>query len=285
MTSFLGVPIRVRDEVFGNLYLAGKHPRAVHRRGRGAGHRPGRDRRRGDRQRSSLRDRPHPRRVAAGDRHDHQPPAHHRPARPHRTPAPDRRPRPRRRPRRPGHRHPPATLPGNGGETELRAAVAVGNAADLVQGLPTPLSGSVSGHVFRSGQALRLATPDEPPTIPSAASPGLDAGPALAVPLRGRTGCTACSPPCGYAAAPCSPPRTSRWPLGSPTRPPSPSSSPGPAPTGSAPPCSTTGSASPPTCRPRHPAPVRHRPVPAGPCRHARLRPRDGPRAAQRGRS
>jgi signal transduction histidine kinase len=79
----------------------------------------------------------------------------------------------------------PQPSPGTGGETDLRVAVAVGNAADLVQGLPAPLSGSVSGHVFRSGEALRLATPDERPTVPSAVPPGLDAGPVLAVPLRG----------------------------------------------------------------------------------------------------
>ena len=49
MTSFLGVPIRIRDEVFGNLYLADSDPRGVQRRGRAAHPGAGRDRRGGDR--------------------------------------------------------------------------------------------------------------------------------------------------------------------------------------------------------------------------------------------
>ena len=63
-----------------------------------------------------------------------------------------------------------------------------------------------------------------------------------------RTPPTACSPWCGCAAGRRSPPRTSTWPPASPTRPPSPSSSPGPAPTSSGPPCSTSANASPRTC-------------------------------------
>ena len=45
MGTFLGVPIRIRDEVFGNLYLT-EATRRLHRRGRGAGRRDGRHRRR-----------------------------------------------------------------------------------------------------------------------------------------------------------------------------------------------------------------------------------------------
>ena len=56
MRSFLGVPIRVRDEVFGNLYLTDKTSRrGVHRRRRGAGRRPGRGRRRRHRERPPPR--------------------------------------------------------------------------------------------------------------------------------------------------------------------------------------------------------------------------------------
>ena len=55
MASFLGVPIRVRDEVFGNLYLTEAERRPVHRRGRGVGHRARRDRRRRDRERPAVR--------------------------------------------------------------------------------------------------------------------------------------------------------------------------------------------------------------------------------------
>ena len=52
MRSFLGVPIRVRDEVFGNLYLTDKSTaEAFSARGRGARRRPRRGRRRRDRER------------------------------------------------------------------------------------------------------------------------------------------------------------------------------------------------------------------------------------------
>ncbi len=65
MKTFLGVPIRIRDEVFGNLYLTDKEGGSRLRRARpGVGGRPvrlGRDR---DRQRSPLHEPPEPARRA-----------------------------------------------------------------------------------------------------------------------------------------------------------------------------------------------------------------------------
>ncbi len=55
MGSFLGVPIRVRDEVFGNLYLADKIGAPSRRRGRGRRRRVGRGGSRVDRERTALR--------------------------------------------------------------------------------------------------------------------------------------------------------------------------------------------------------------------------------------
>ncbi len=56
MHSFLGVPVRIRDQVFGNLYLAEKQgARGVHRRRRGDRRRAGRRGRRGHRQRPAVR--------------------------------------------------------------------------------------------------------------------------------------------------------------------------------------------------------------------------------------
>ena len=66
MDSFLGVPIRIRDEVFGNLYFAEStrggftaEDEELITALRG-------DRSRGHRELPALRDRPHPRGVAAG---------------------------------------------------------------------------------------------------------------------------------------------------------------------------------------------------------------------------
>ena len=118
MASFLGVPIRIRDEVFGNLYLPsstrGQFSAEDEELTTGAG----RDRRRGDRQRPALSGRPRPRRVAAGHRRDHPPAAVPRPADPtdgrcRRPAAADRRAQPGDRRRRPGHRGAPG-LPRTG---------------------------------------------------------------------------------------------------------------------------------------------------------------------------
>ncbi len=55
MTGFVGVPIRVGQEVFGNLYLTERSDRRrVHPRRRGAGHRARRGRRCGHRERTAV---------------------------------------------------------------------------------------------------------------------------------------------------------------------------------------------------------------------------------------
>ena len=68
MHTFLGVPIVVHGEAWGNLYLTEKDDGRLHGGGRGRGHRPGRlggDR---DRQRAPVpRRAPAPRRAAAGE--------------------------------------------------------------------------------------------------------------------------------------------------------------------------------------------------------------------------
>ena len=55
MQSFLGVPVLVRGEVFGNLYMTEKRARPVHGRGRGGAHRAGRSGRHRHRQRAPVR--------------------------------------------------------------------------------------------------------------------------------------------------------------------------------------------------------------------------------------
>lgn len=67
---------------------------------------------------------------------------------------------------------------------ELRVEIAVGIAgADELPGLSVPLEGSLSGQVFTSGWPLRVSYPNEQPGLVSAASGGLDVGPVLVIPL------------------------------------------------------------------------------------------------------
>ena len=164
MTSFLGVPIRVRDEVFGNLYLAESTRGRVHRRGRGAGQGPRRHRRRGHRQRPPLRGRPDPR--ASGCRPPPRSPAGC--CRPtsttDRLPAAHRRAQPGGRPRRPGHRRCSPTTPG----ADLRVEVAVGAAADASAGSRLPLRARCPDGCSRPATPLRMAHPDERPGLRAA---------------------------------------------------------------------------------------------------------------------
>jgi signal transduction histidine kinase len=70
--------------------------------------------------------------------------------------------------------------------TELRIEIAVGiTEAEVLPGLPVPLRGTLPGHVFTSGKPLRVAHPQEQPGLASVASGGLDVGPMLVIPLRG----------------------------------------------------------------------------------------------------
>ena len=74
MHSFLGVPIRIRDQVFGNLYLAEKRGGGrVHRGRRGDHRRAGRRGRRRDRERAAVRAAQRRQRWLAGGRRDHRP--------------------------------------------------------------------------------------------------------------------------------------------------------------------------------------------------------------------
>ena len=63
--------------------------------------------------------------------------------------------------------------------------VAVGAAAEGVHGLHAPVEGSLSGRVFTTGTALRMAAPDERADLQAALPDTLDAGPVLVVPLVG----------------------------------------------------------------------------------------------------
>lgn len=67
----------------------------------------------------------------------------------------------------------------------LRVEVAVGAGAEELLGLGVAVDGSLSGRVFTTGEPLRVATPDEQPGLVSAAAGGLDLGPVLVMPLRG----------------------------------------------------------------------------------------------------
>ena len=73
MQTFLGVPIRIRDQVFGNLYLTEKRGGGdFTERGRGGGRRARRGRRRRHRERAAVRGGGPSRAVAGGHRGDHR---------------------------------------------------------------------------------------------------------------------------------------------------------------------------------------------------------------------
>jgi signal transduction histidine kinase len=75
-------------------------------------------------------------------------------------------------------------LPADDGH-ELRVEVAVGTNADSLPGLRVPREGSLSGRVFTTGKPLRVSSPNEQPGLTSVASGELDVGPVLVVPLLG----------------------------------------------------------------------------------------------------
>ena len=142
MSSFLGVPIRIRDEVFGNLYLSREHQGRVQRRGRGAGpgargHGGG-----GDRERPAVRVGHVPRRVAAGRRGDHPRRAVGRAGR--------RRLAGAHRPDQPADRRGPTSSPSccPAARRSCVIEVAVGTGADGLAGTRVPMTGTLSGQVF-----------------------------------------------------------------------------------------------------------------------------------------
>jgi signal transduction histidine kinase len=67
----------------------------------------------------------------------------------------------------------------------LCVEVAVGSIANGMGGQRTPLLGSLSGQVFTTGRPLRVISSDERPPLGSPALDGLDIGPVLLVPLLG----------------------------------------------------------------------------------------------------
>ncbi|WP_214369165.1 GAF domain-containing protein [Pseudonocardia sp. H11422] len=68
---------------------------------------------------------------------------------------------------------------------DLRVEVAVGAGAEDLPGLRVPLDGSLSGRVFTTGEPLRVSGPGEQPGVVSVAPGGLDVGPVLVLPLLG----------------------------------------------------------------------------------------------------
>ncbi|HEX5810789.1 MAG TPA: GAF domain-containing protein [Pseudonocardia sp.] len=76
-------------------------------------------------------------------------------------------------------------LPNGGQGGDLRVSVAVGPSADDVMDLAVPLNASLSGQAFTTGKPVRLTSPDESPSLRYAVSAVVDAGPLMIVPLRG----------------------------------------------------------------------------------------------------
>jgi hypothetical protein len=130
----------------------------------------------------------------------------------------------------------------------LRVEIAVGKVAIDLGGLRVPVDGSLPGQVFTTRTPMRIASPDEHPGLRSVVSDGLDAGPTLVVPLLGSHSVDGVLMAVRRRGRPASLPRPSRWRPASPTRPRWRSSSRGPARTGIARRCSTSASGSPRTC-------------------------------------
>jgi signal transduction histidine kinase len=68
---------------------------------------------------------------------------------------------------------------------DLRVQVAVGAATEGVCGVQLPREGCLSGRVFATGTPLRMVTPDGRPGLRAVVPDQLDAGPVLVVPLVG----------------------------------------------------------------------------------------------------
>ena len=79
------------------------------------------------------------------------------------------------------------TIPTGDAANALRVDVAVGASAESLPGRIEPVEGSLSGHVYTTGEPMRLSRPHDPEQESSA--PGeLDFGPVLLVPLVGSRG-------------------------------------------------------------------------------------------------
>ena len=79
----------------------------------------------------------------------------------------------------------PADAPHEPEHTGLRVQVAVGVGGQGLTGLAVPLAGSLAGRVYATGQALRVSHPREQTGLDSIASGTVDVGPVLVVPLTG----------------------------------------------------------------------------------------------------
>jgi signal transduction histidine kinase len=79
----------------------------------------------------------------------------------------------------------PVDAPQEPERTGLRVQVAVGVGAQDLIGLTVPLVGSLAGRVYATGQALRVSHPREQTGLDSIASGTVDVGPVLVVPLTG----------------------------------------------------------------------------------------------------
>lgn len=79
----------------------------------------------------------------------------------------------------------PATHPDAPRDGELRVQVAVGECAGTVIGRTVPVRGTLAGAVYTSGASRRLSHPAADPAAPAATLEGLDIGPVLATPLLG----------------------------------------------------------------------------------------------------
>jgi len=74
-------------------------------------------------------------------------------------------------------------IPGRPGE--LRVEVAVGTGAADLMGMRVPIAGSLSGRVFRTGEPMRYANPTEQTPLVFVAGGALNVGPVLVLPLLG----------------------------------------------------------------------------------------------------
>jgi len=137
---------------------------------------------------------------------------------------------------------------GDEDDDDLCVEVAVGEGAQTLPGQSWPFEGTLAGRVFLSGEPMRVGTRDEVRGLDPIASISRTSVRCWCSRCWGRGRCTGSCPWPGSAGARRSPRRISGWPPGSPIRPPWRSSWPRRAPNSSAPRCSRTANASPPTC-------------------------------------
>ncbi len=240
-TDSWGCPFRVRDEVFGNLYLTESRQRRVHCGRRAGRARPGRDRRRCDRQRPPVRGG-----VCAGSDRceastlvtrqllavEGEEPLALIAGQIART---------RRRGRRVS-----LVLPMPDG-SDLLVEVASGLSADDLLGLTYSAEGSLAGQAFVNGRCRRRRRCGRSRwTTPSICARSCRVGPTMVLPLAARRSALAARSSIGRAAgvARISPTPTSTWPPRSRITQRWRSSLPMPAPTSSGWLCSRTATAS-----------------------------------------